>query len=67
MKTGCVCDGRYEGCHHPGGCPNTPGGHRSPYFCVDCDKRRIAHISDSLDALLGAPAVKRITPKGGEL
>ena len=26
-------------------CPNEPGGKWSPYFCPDCDEKRMAHLS----------------------
>lgn len=52
--TPCRCDGRYPGCDHPLPCPTPGGGYRSPYFCVDCDQRRITHITASLDTFLAA-------------
>jgi hypothetical protein len=46
----CLCDGRYKGCTHGKPCGEPAGGHRSPYFCGDCDPRRIAHIDANLSS-----------------
>jgi hypothetical protein len=57
-KSLCRCDGRYEGCTHGRRCIEVAGGHRSPYFCPECDKRRIVTINRKLIELLaelGAP------------
>jgi hypothetical protein len=48
----CRCDGSYRGCGHGRlECGNTGGGHRSPYFCIECDPRRIAHITASFESI----------------
>lgn len=45
--TRCRCDGRYDGCEHPGRCPQPGGGQWSPYFCGPCDQRRMDHLDAS--------------------
>jgi hypothetical protein len=50
--TRCRCNGIYSGCEHGIACHNTAGGFRSEYFCADCDRRRINHISDGLQKIL---------------
>lgn len=47
----CRCDGRYDGCTHGVTCYDDGGGHRSPYFCVECDKRRIKSLSLDFERL----------------
>lgn len=32
-------------------CPNAPGGAWSPYFCPDCDEKRVAHISKRFEEI----------------
>jgi hypothetical protein len=57
--TRCHCDGRYQGCEHGSTCAVAPGGRWSPYFCPDCDKRRVDHIGQNLRGIaadLGKPA-----------
>lgn len=47
----CCCDGRYEGCDHGRRCRITGGGRWSPYFCADCDQRRVQHIAAGLQEI----------------
>lgn len=47
----CRCDGIYAGCGHGKRCANPGGGHRSPYFCAECDPRRIAHITAQFEEI----------------
>lgn len=44
----CECNGRYTGCKHGRRCQAAAGGRWSPYFCADCDKRRVDHITANL-------------------
>lgn len=55
----CFCDGRYEGCTHGRRCTAPGGGRWSPYFCADCDPRRMAHIGASLASIKADLAAKQ--------
>lgn len=48
----CVCDGRYAGCQHqrPCGAPNGGTGHGP--WCAECNPRRLAHITSSLNEII---------------
>lgn len=45
MHPTCLCAGQYEGCEHGSVCTEDPGGHKSPDYCVECDKRRIVYMT----------------------
>jgi len=51
MRFHCRCDGRYDGCEHGELCDQQGGGYRSPYFCADCDRRRIAALTMQFEEL----------------
>lgn len=53
----CRCDGRYTGCEHGITCDNEGGTPWGPYFCAECDPRRLEHIDRNLreiEAQLGS-------------
>jgi hypothetical protein len=49
----CVCDGRYEGCEHGRFCgvPVIDDGWGP--WCEECNPRRLAHITKSLEEMRG--------------
>jgi hypothetical protein len=49
--TTCACDGRYDGCKHGMRCGQLAGTEWGPFFCGECDPRRLASISASLASL----------------
>lgn len=51
MSIRCRCDGRYDGCTHGVTCDAPGGGRWSPYFCAECDPRRVEHISIQFEKL----------------